>query len=129
VLFGVHRQNPKVRPSPGIETLEGSVGSAMDGSRGAGRTPSTGIQGRARRSDASAEALDRKSLVLVLVAGHGARVLQRLHSSGADGQPLEFQPLEAPSAAALDDYMTDERRLSLADERDRAVARTQVIDV
>jgi hypothetical protein len=31
--------------------------------------------------------------------------------------------------AALDDYMTDGRRLALSDERDRAIARTQVINV
>jgi uncharacterized protein (DUF1330 family) len=67
--------------------------------------------------------------VLDLVPGHGGRVLQRVRSSGADGQPLEIQLLEFPSAAALDDYMTDERRLSLADERDRAIAQTQVMDV
>jgi uncharacterized protein (DUF1330 family) len=67
--------------------------------------------------------------VLDLVSGHGGRVLQRARSNGSDGQPLEIQLLEFPSAAALDDYMTDDRRLSLAGERDRAIARTQVIDV
>jgi hypothetical protein len=50
-------------------------------------------------------------------------------SSGADGQPFEIQLLEFPSTAAFNDYMTDGRRLSLADDRDRAIARTQVIDV
>ena len=67
--------------------------------------------------------------VLALVPEHGGRVLQRARSSGADGQPLEVQLLEFPSAAALDAYMTDGRRTSLAAERDRAIARTQVIDV
>jgi uncharacterized protein (DUF1330 family) len=67
--------------------------------------------------------------VLGLVAGHGGRVLQRARSNGADGQPLEVQLLEFPSAAALHDYMTDDRRLALAEDRDRAIARTQVIDV
>lgn len=67
--------------------------------------------------------------VLDLVSGHGGRVLQRARSNGAGGQPLEIQSLEFPSAAALDDYMTDGRRLSLSGERDRAIARTQVIDV
>jgi uncharacterized protein (DUF1330 family) len=73
--------------------------------------------------------VDYEDRVLDLVPGHGGRVLQRARSSGADGQPLEIQLLEFPSAAALNDYMTDGRRLSLADDRDRAVARTQVIDV
>jgi uncharacterized protein (DUF1330 family) len=67
--------------------------------------------------------------VLNLVSGHGGRVLQRARSNGADGRPLEIQLLEFPSTAALDDYMTDGRRLSLSDERDRAIARTQVIGV
>jgi uncharacterized protein (DUF1330 family) len=67
--------------------------------------------------------------VLALVAGHGGRVLQRARSNGADGQPLEVQLLEFPSAAALNDYMTDDRRLALAGDRDRAIARTQVMEV
>ena len=67
--------------------------------------------------------------VLGLVSGHGGRVLQRVRSNGSDGQPLEIQLLEFPSTAALDDYMTDGRRLALSDERDRAIARTQVINV
>ena len=67
--------------------------------------------------------------VLALVPEHGGRVLQRARSSGADGQPLEVQLIEFPSAAALDAYMTDGRRTSLAAERDRAIARAQVINV
>jgi uncharacterized protein (DUF1330 family) len=67
--------------------------------------------------------------VLALIWQHGGRVLQRARSSGADGQPLEIQLLELPSAQALDAYMTDGRRTGLADERDRAVARTEVIPV
>jgi uncharacterized protein (DUF1330 family) len=67
--------------------------------------------------------------VLVLIWQHAGRVLQRARSSGADGQPLEIQLLEFPSAQALDAYMTDGRRTALADERDRAVARTEVIPV
>jgi uncharacterized protein (DUF1330 family) len=67
--------------------------------------------------------------VLTLVPEHGGRVLQRARSSGADGQPLEVQLIEFPSAAALDAYMTDGRRTSLAAERDSAIAKTQVIDV
>jgi hypothetical protein len=67
--------------------------------------------------------------VLALIPGHGGRVLQRARSDGTNGQPFEIQLLEFPSTAALDDYMTDDRRLSLSDERDRAIARTEVIDV
>jgi uncharacterized protein (DUF1330 family) len=67
--------------------------------------------------------------VLALVWQHGGEVRQRARSSGTDGQPLEIQLLEFPSSAALDAYMTDGRRTALADERDRAVARTEVIPV
>ena len=67
--------------------------------------------------------------VLPLVPEHGGRVLQRARSSGIDGQPLEIQLIEFPSTAALDAYLTDGRRTSLAAERDRAIAKTQVIDV
>jgi uncharacterized protein (DUF1330 family) len=67
--------------------------------------------------------------VLGLVAEHGGRVLQRARSSGVDGQPLEIQLIEFPSAADLDAYMTDERRTFLAGARDRAIAATQVINV
>ena len=67
--------------------------------------------------------------VLDLVPGHGGRVLQRARSSGTDGQPLEIQLLQFPSQSALDDYMTDTRRLALARDRDQAIASTQVINV
>jgi uncharacterized protein (DUF1330 family) len=67
--------------------------------------------------------------VLDLVPGHGGTVLHRARSDGAAGKPLEIQLLAFPSMAALNDYMTDPRRLSLADDRDQAIARTQVIDV
>lgn len=67
--------------------------------------------------------------VLGIAAGHECRVLQRARGSGADGQPLEIQLLEFPSARALDDFMTDPRRQSLAGERDRSISRTEVIQV
>ena len=67
--------------------------------------------------------------VLSLVPEHGGRVLQRARSSGADGQPLEIQFLEFPSTEALGHYMADERRTVLPGERDRAIARTDVIEV
>ena len=67
--------------------------------------------------------------VLDLVPRHGGRVLQRARGSGADGQPLEIQTLEFPAAAALDAYLTDDRRTALAAERDRVIARTEVIQV
>jgi uncharacterized protein (DUF1330 family) len=67
--------------------------------------------------------------VLRMVPEHGGRVLQRARGSGRAGQPLEIQFLEFPSAQALDAYMTDDRRRSLAGERDQVIAKTEVIDV
>jgi hypothetical protein len=67
--------------------------------------------------------------VLSLLPEHGGRIRQRARGSGAGGQPLEIQILEFPAAPALDAYMSDGRRQALAGERDRAVARTEIIDV
>jgi hypothetical protein len=67
--------------------------------------------------------------VLAMAADHQGRVLQRVRGSGADGQPLEIQLLEFASAPALDEFMADPRRQSLTAERDRVIARTEVIDV
>ena len=67
--------------------------------------------------------------VLGIVPEHGGRVLQRARGSGTAGQPLEVQLLEFPSAHALDAYMTDDRRQSLADQRDTVIAKTEVIEV
>ena len=75
--------------------------------------------------------------VLRLVPDHGGRVVQRGRNSGVqrgrgggtDGQPAEIQFLDFPSQAALDAYMADPRRTALAADRDRAVARTEIIDV
>ena len=81
------------------------------------------------KPDADDALIAYEDRVLDLVPEHGGTVLNRARSSGADGQPLEIQLLEFPSAAALSDYMTDSRRLALADDRDRGVARTEVINV
>jgi len=83
--------------------------------------------------------------VLRLVPDHGGRVVQRGRNSGVqpgggggvqrgqgsgtDGQPAEIQFLDFPSQAALDAYMADPRRTALAADRDRAIARTEIIDV
>ena len=67
--------------------------------------------------------------VLAIASGYGGRVLQRARSEGGDGQPLEIQLLEFPTAQAVAEFMADGRRQALADERDRVVARTEVIDV
>lgn len=67
--------------------------------------------------------------VLALVPEHGGQVLQRARSDGAGGQPLEIQILTFPAPDALAAYTGDQRRTALAADRDRAVARTEVINV
>jgi len=67
--------------------------------------------------------------VLGIAAEHGGRVLQRARGSGIDGQPLEIQLLEFPSTHGLDAFMTDDRRQALAGERERVIAKTEVIHV
>jgi uncharacterized protein (DUF1330 family) len=67
--------------------------------------------------------------VLRIVPEHGGRILQRARGSGTDGQPLEVQLLEFPSAQALDAFMTDDRRQALAAERDQVISKTEVIEV
>lgn len=70
--------------------------------------------------------------VLGLLAGYGARVVNRVRAADAadtpDG-PCEVQILEFPSAAELDGFMADPARVALAAMRDRAIARTELIKV
>ena len=81
------------------------------------------------RPGAEAGLIAYEDEVLGIASGYGGRVLQRARSSGADGQPLEVQFLEFPSAQSVEEFMADGRRQALAGERDRVVARTEVIDV
>ena len=67
--------------------------------------------------------------VLALIPDYGGKVISRARSSGAGGYPREIQLLEFPSPQALDAYTADSRRQALAGDRDRAVARTEVIEV
>lgn len=67
--------------------------------------------------------------VLGIAAEHRGRVLYRARGSGTGGQPLEIQILEFPSARTLDAFVTDDRRQALAGERDRVIAKTEVIEV
>lgn len=67
--------------------------------------------------------------VLALVAEHHGHILQRARTDGTGDQPLEIQMFSFESQEAMDGYMGDERRLALADERDRAVARTELMYV
>lgn len=67
--------------------------------------------------------------VLGWVSEHHGRVLQRARSDGADGRPLEIQLFEWASQSAMDGFMADPRRTALAGDRDRAIARTEIVPV
>jgi uncharacterized protein (DUF1330 family) len=69
--------------------------------------------------------------VLALVPVHGGRVLSRVRAlPGQDAAlPTEVQVIEMPDDDALAAYMSDPARAALADVRDRAVARTDVVRV
>jgi len=81
---------------------------------------------RAGEEDTLVEYEDR---VLTLLPDHGAFVRQRVRSDGGDGAPFEVHVLEFPSEAALEAYMSDERRVALSSLRERGIARTQVLRV
>ena len=79
-----------------------------------------------------AELVAYEDRALPLVADHGGRVLQRVRAAGADpsgAQPFEVHVIEFPSPTALDAYLADDRRAALADHRDRAIARTELLPV
>jgi hypothetical protein len=67
--------------------------------------------------------------VLALVGEHSGEVLHRARTDGADGRPLEIQLFEWASQEAMDGYMADPRRTSLSAERERAIARTEIVPV
>lgn len=67
--------------------------------------------------------------VLAFVPEYGGVVLQRATTDGEDGRPHEIQFFRFGDQADLDGYLGDPRRLALADERDRVVARTELFPV
>jgi uncharacterized protein (DUF1330 family) len=67
--------------------------------------------------------------VLALLPVHGATLLSRVRSDGADANPLEVQVFDFSSQASLDAYLTDPRRTALTAMRDAAVERTVLFPV
>lgn len=67
--------------------------------------------------------------VISLLADHGAEILHRAFGDGNDQHPHEVQLYTFPSQASLDAFLADPRRLELADERDRVIARTELFPV
>ena len=68
--------------------------------------------------------------VLGFLPDHDARVVQRVRTQGQPlDQPYEVHVLEFASEEALDAYLQDPRRLALAEQRDRAIARSEILRV
>ena len=67
--------------------------------------------------------------VLALLTDHGGRVLQRVRPTGGRDEPTEVQLIQFPEEAAFDAFMVDERRAAMADRRDDAIERTEVLRV
>ena len=65
------------------------------------------------RPGTEADLIAYEDQVLGIAAGYRGQVLQRARSNGADGQPLEVQLLEFPSAQAVTEFMADGRRLPI----------------
>lgn len=79
------------------------------------------VEGRIR------EMAEYEDETLALIPDHGGLVLNRLRNTTVDDGPTEVHVVEFPSQRALDEYMNDGRRLARAADRDRCVARTEVI--
>ena len=81
-------------------------------------------------ADGHTDLVAYEDAVLALLPDHGAQVLQRVRTQGEPtDQPYEVHLLEFPSEEALDEYLRDPRRLAIADQRDRAIARTEILRV
>ena len=65
----------------------------------------------------------------LMVPSHGGEVIDRALSDGADGQPHEVQLYRFPNQATLDAYIANPERLTHSDERERAIARTELFPV
>lgn len=67
--------------------------------------------------------------MLELLEPHGVELLQRARSSGHDGEPLEVQLYRFPSEESFNGFMGDERRVALEADRQKVIAKTQIMRV
>jgi uncharacterized protein (DUF1330 family) len=72
---------------------------------------------------------DYEDRVLARLPAHGGRVISRVRSLDAGDGPDEVQVIKFASEEAIEDYLRDPVRVALADLRDRAVERTELIRV
>ncbi|MGV8970871.1 MAG: hypothetical protein ACOH10_01025 [Rhodoglobus sp.] len=68
--------------------------------------------------------LDR---VVALEIEHGGAIRYRGVTSGTDNQPLEIHILEFPTEDMLNNFMGDDRRTTMAPERERVIARMEIM--
>jgi uncharacterized protein (DUF1330 family) len=71
--------------------------------------------------------IEYEDRVLEHLPDHGARLVTRVRA--AEGEPFEVQVLEFPSEQALVAFTEDPRRAVLAADRERAIARTEILRV
>jgi len=69
---------------------------------------------------------EEEDAVLGLMADHGAHVVARVRAFESGEQPYETQIIELPDERALDAYLSDPRRTNRSEERDAAIARTDI---
>ncbi|GAA3803372.1 hypothetical protein ACFS5L_40725 [Streptomyces phyllanthi] len=81
------------------------------------------------RPGATEALIEYEDKVLALLDDHGGRVRQRARTGGEEGAPTEIQLIEFTSQAGYDGFLTDGRRTALSDERDAAIARTDLYPV
>lgn len=81
------------------------------------------------REGCDAALIEYEDQVLRLVPEHGGRVILRARSSGTGADPLEVHLLEFRSESALQQYLDDDRRKTLAESGGQAIARSDVFRV
>lgn len=68
-------------------------------------------------------------IVVDLETEHGGLVLQRGVTNASDDQPLEVHMLQFPSLDMYDNFMGDQRRVTMAPERERVIARMEIMQM
>jgi len=66
---------------------------------------------------------------LKIAVAHGGQVVSRLRRIDSPESPFEVQILRFPSQVTFQTFMDDPLRLAMSEQRDRAVAKTEVIRV
>ena len=65
--------------------------------------------------------------IVDLIVEHGGVVAQRGVTDASDDQPLEIHFCQFESEDILDNFMGDKRRVAFAPERERVIARMEIM--